>query len=178
VRAQGAGAQQGLRMRPMRSGTYHSMCSISCWCFHRCRHYLLPYCRHTSEEVYSTAHACFASSCAAQHGWAAPNCAAAADAALLLQIVASLVPGTSLGRSSLTTRFTSRTHIAAMGYPSQESLSSIYTSLSGEVRHRSCEPPCVGCSRSAGQHFEAVVYRNCQAGGACAPWMNADSVPS
>jgi hypothetical protein len=51
----------------------------------------------------------------------------------LLQIVASLVPGTSLGRSSLTTRFTSRTHIAAMGYPSQESLSSIYTSLSGEV---------------------------------------------
>lgn len=60
---------------------------------------------------------------------------------LLLQIVASLVPGTSLGRSSLTTRFTSRTHIAAMGYPSQESLSSIYTSLSGEV-----SKPAVGAT--------------------------------
>lgn len=50
-----------------------------------------------------------------------------------VQVVASIVPGTSAGRSQLSKRLTARLRIAVMGYPDQQQLEAIYTRMLGQV---------------------------------------------
>lgn len=44
-----------------------------------------------------------------------------------------MVPGSAVGRSLLSTRFTARMRVAAMGYPSAEQLQGIYSALIQQV---------------------------------------------
>ena len=46
-----------------------------------------------------------------------------------VQIVASMNPATSVGRSVLSTRFTATVHIVYMSYPDHDQLESIYTGI-------------------------------------------------
>jgi hypothetical protein len=52
----------------------------------------------------------------------------------VLQVVASMVPGSSAGHSILSRRFTARMRLAVMGYPEPQQLEAVYTRMIQQVR--------------------------------------------
>jgi hypothetical protein len=64
----------------------------------------------------------------------------------MLQVVASMVPGSSAGHSVLSRRFTARMRLAVMGYPEPQQLEAVYTRMIQQVHkhaeQRSTADPC------------------------------------
>lgn len=57
-----------------------------------------------------------------------------------VQLVATIVPGASAGRSQLSKRLVARLKIAVMGYPDHAQLEAIYVRMLQQV-HARCPPP-------------------------------------
>jgi len=57
-----------------------------------------------------------------------------------IQVVASIVPGASAGRSQLSKRFVARLKIAVMGYPDASQLEAIYARMLQQVRNKRRNP--------------------------------------
>ncbi|KAF6261448.1 ATP-binding dynein motor region D5-domain-containing protein [Scenedesmus sp. NREL 46B-D3] len=82
-----------------------------------------------------------------------------------VQVVASMVPGSSAGRSTLSRRFTARMRLAVMGHPDAQQLEAVYTRMIQQAFGSSSQKQAAALTSQAASYARCMVqlYQQLQA---------------